>query len=166
MTLPSFVSLRGPGTPLHLWGESPLLPPRPLPCLQWGHEEGTVQAGLGASEPFRLGGGAPVTTKRNSASKEIRAGRSVLFPHLGSHLWGSQGDPGSSSPPGPQATLCPSLPSPYLPLPLSTASLSLPFLHLNFQDMVPPRPLRGLKVLQPVGGAEGPLTLRLEETQT
>lgn len=141
MTLPSFVSLRGPGTPPHLWGESPLLPPRPLPCLQWGHEEGTVQAGLGASEPFRLGGGAPATTKRNSASKEkIRAGRSVLFPHLGSHLWGSQGDPGGSSPPGPRATLCPSLPSPYLPLPLSTASLSLPFLHLNFQDMVPQGP--------------------------
>lgn len=68
---------KSPGTPqtcglalLLFFPCAPLLP-CPLPCLWQGHEEGTVQAGLEASEPLSSRRGVPMTPKRNSASNKI-----------------------------------------------------------------------------------------------
>lgn len=132
----------------------PFFPPCPLSLPPAGHEGGTIQAGLGASEPLRLGWGAPMTAlkqlnqRQKLGAHKIRGGQewscfllsaltftvcrgtlAATASHLTSHLL--------SSPPVSLLTLT------------SPAFLACLRSHLIFQDRVP---LLGLKVLQACRG--------------
>lgn len=81
------------------------------------------------------------TEEKFCIQQDLRMGGVLLFFPLGSYLWGSQGDPGSSSLPLHSYLLSfplLSLRAPCLP---SSSSPSLGFIHLLFQEaLAPPKP--------------------------
>lgn len=126
----------------HLWGysscfssPSALLPPCPLPCLQQGHEEGMVQAGLRASEPLRSGWGVPMTTKEKFCiQKDLRLRELLFFFPLGSYFGACRGILTALASPCTSHLLSFtlfSLPAPCRP---SSSGISLRFIHLLFQE--------------------------------